>query len=543
MNTPKLRLIIHREITESACCQSDTLVTMSNGSLRPIGELKDGDLIIIVDPITLQQSVTRIHGTFSSSSDSINKRVYCIRTLNGREVIVTGDHSVLTNQGIVTADKLDYKQHLIAIYPGVQPLPHDSSHIPIVTRESFVKVLKEAKVKDSLIEKHWNDLTSLGYAPLYADHVNLPILARISGACLTDGTLVIYDGSPNTRFNFGTEYDAKLFESDIVTLGFSAGKIGFTSKMFVGRKTDRQSQRDNYSTCHSGCFASLLISLELTYGRKTMSPTKPIPAWVLNGSQAVKREFIAGFQGGDGGRIYVQENKRNHRINPADYSMNATILHKCPTHLQTLIDFFGQFKTLLTEFGIETGNITTKPDPNYEDEYEVNEDGEEKLKEDARMRVKLTFSSAIPNLIRYMDMIGYRYATTKSTESYRVTEYLRYRTIKMNERINLKKKVMELYSDRKHNGMTQALIAKSLGVKFTQVRSIVEAGNTARTNAPLDTIPYEEWLKMTYAAINCVYEPISSVSPTDPCAITAFTTASPSQIFTANGFCICNGSV
>ena len=97
-----------------------------------------------------------------------------------------------------------------------------------------------------------------------------------------------------------------------------------------------------------------------------------------------------------------------------------TIQHKVEQHLQSMINFMEQLRTLFHEFGIETFDIWSYLD--YAD----------------KMAIGLPISESEENLIRYMDIIGYRYATTKSSESYCITEYLRYKHIKIEERVQLK---------------------------------------------------------------------------------------------------------
>ena len=93
-----------------------------------------------------------------------------------------------------------------------------------------------------------------------------------------------------------------------------------------------------------------------------------IPDWVMNGSMLVRREFIAGFNGSCEEPVLTSNNHQ----------------------------FFSQFKSLLSRFGVDVDDITLK--------------------------IKCTND----NILRYFDNIGYRYNVERSIKSAKFVEYLKY---------------------------------------------------------------------------------------------------------------------
>jgi hypothetical protein len=254
------------------------------------------------------------------------------------------------------------------------------------------------------------------------------------------------------------------------------------------------------------------------YGKRVEKESNPIPDWVMNGTSLVKREFIAGFQGGDGSKIFYH--KRSNKVKAYSFKLPWTIQHKCPEHADSLFFFMAQLGSLFTEFGIEIRGI---------DHF---------VESETRNIVRLNFSAKEENIIKYMDTIGYRYATTKSTISYHVSEYLKYKQNKIQERVDLKNKVIQLTS----KGLKPSQIAKQIGIRVRLVTSIQEyqVESQGYTLAPKDCMGFEEWLKCTKASNNCVMIPIKTIEPHPHCMVSDFTTESDNHSFIANNICVGN---
>jgi DNA-directed RNA polymerase beta subunit len=110
------------------CLSADTPVIKSDMSRVPIKDLRDGDTVITINPITLKKTETTIHSHFVIDSREAGKEMYEIETHSGRLIQATGDHKFLTLHGWVEADKLDMTKHHLGIHLLEQ---NDNIFVPI----------------------------------------------------------------------------------------------------------------------------------------------------------------------------------------------------------------------------------------------------------------------------------------------------------------------------------------------------------------------------------------------------------------------------
>ena len=294
------------ETPEGEMCESwDSEVIMGDNTIKRIGDLKDGDTVLTIDPMTLQQSTTKIYKHFVVDSRKINKNIIKIESISGRSVVCTEDHPFLTQYGWVKSGELDSSVHLIGVWPGVTPVPHVIEEKTILSMYDFLQCLTKLGVPDTCADKHVEKLSDLNLLPLSSQHPLLPTIARIAGFCMADGSLMITKQKhyPRSQYCFGTEYDAQLFQTDMTRLGFDNNKISYTTSTIVDRETGRESTHNAWVTSYQGAPASLLLALGMMHGKRVNKSHMVIPNWIMNGSQLVKREFLAGFQGGDGGKM------------------------------------------------------------------------------------------------------------------------------------------------------------------------------------------------------------------------------------------------
>lgn len=501
------------------CNRFDTPVVMADGTVRIMQDLKNGDEVITIDPSTLQQSVTKVTNHFLVPSGTTGKKVLKLKTLNGRSIVATEDHKFLTQRGWVELKDIDTATDLVSIWPSVKPLPHTTEHNLILGFKEFEERLAQIGIKESLIEKHSEDLEALGQLgllPLYSDSPQLPIIARIAGFCLADGYISVKEnGGASNGYCFGTKYDAELYQRDMMSLGFPEHKISECEDTFIDKETGREATHHVWNVRASPSFASFLLALGIMYGKRTLKPSNPVPEWIMKGSPLVKREFLAGFQGGDGCKL--RWNKIKNRVKGCNWIIAWTSQQKCEQHVQSLIDFMGQIQTLFVEFGLDMKELQIQPYPYSPD----------------RMVVGVKMVDSGSNLLKYVDTIGYRYATTKSTVTAQVAEYLRYRDMKIAEVDKSKKEVLELFD----GGMRKCDIRRKLGLRETTVDSYIRLRNAGWTKIPVGSLGMEEWATLTKASVNCVFMPVASITVEPHCIVGDFTTESPNHSFVAgDGF-------
>jgi hypothetical protein len=216
----------------------------------------------------------------------------------------------------------------------------------------------------------------------------MPIISRIFGFLLADGSINIYERNGNKfvacSFDFGTEKDVNNFENDLKICGFS------TCKYNKGTRECNGTFHTTYSVTHNGILPALLIALGISYGKKTENERKCIPDWIMFGSNLIKREFLSGFQGGDGCKIRWNKIDKGYNFICAETSQQ---IH--PKLQQSLEKFMEQCVHLFKEFEIEISGVK-KTTMTHD-----------------RVKISYKLSDKHKNLIKYLNIIGYRYCSTK----------------------------------------------------------------------------------------------------------------------------------
>ena len=357
------------------CLHVETLVVMADNTKKAIKDIKIGDSVVSVDPITCVQTTTKVINQYVRETE---KEIISVETESGRKITCTVDHPVLTTDGWKHA--IDAEN--ICVIP--QQVVYSGGD------EDLYITLPETSVK----EKHINDLKSIGLYPIKS--TLLPVLARIVGYLITDGSAGLYDKGPQVQFSFGSPEGCEDFLKDVFGLGFSVNKVIDVTN-------------EKYGKCkqiiYNNALASLLIALVDGYvGKRTTQSHPPLMNWIKNGSMLVKREFLSGFQGGDGCKL--RANKLAGRKS-TNFILNSTSLTSRLEYVNSLVEFMKEIKVLFEEFDIEcSGPLIRKAQ--HSDESKT---------------VHLYFKNTRDNHINYFEKIGWRYDIFKYLESLPVYEY------------------------------------------------------------------------------------------------------------------------
>ncbi len=356
------------------CLDPETLVVMADNTKKAIKDIKIGDFVVSVDPITCVQTTTKVINQYVRETE---KEIITVETESGRKITCTVDHPVLTTDGWKHAIEAEN----ICVIP--QQVVYSGGD------EDLYITLPETSVK----EKHINDLTSIGLYPIKS--TSLPILARIVGYLITNGSTSLYDKRPQVKFNFYSIEDCEDFLKDLHKLGFSANKVIDVDKIIdvISKKYGKCKQ-----IIYNNAFASLLIGLVDEYvGKRTTQSYPPLMNWIKNGSMLVKREFVSGFQGG---------NKLT-GVTSTKFLFNHISLPSRVDYVNSLLEFMKEIKLLLEEFDIEcSGPFLIK-----KSQHSQSDD------------VHLYFKNTPLNHINYFEKIGWRYNIFKYLESLTVYEY------------------------------------------------------------------------------------------------------------------------
>ena len=289
---------------------------------------------------------------------------------------------------------------------------------------------------------------------------------------MADGSINIYERNSNKftacSFDFGTEDDVKSFENDLQICGFNKCKYNKSSRNF------NNVVHTTYAVTHNGVLPALLLSLGVSYGRKTENIRKIIPDWIMNGNKLVKREFLSGFQGGDGCKIRWDKvldkrtGKKGYLIKIQETSQQTNPMIK-----DSLKRFMEQCITILNNLDIKVTN---------------QEPFEEQINS-TRVKYSFRISSTPENLLRYYETVGYSYCDTKNMISFINMEYLKYKTF-TNGIFNIEE-------------WTQEIIQKQNNCIFIPIHSIVPVSNRLVSDIEVESENHSFIAGDGFASSNC----------------------------------------
>ena len=384
------------------CLWEEEEVLMANGVRKAIKDVMVGEKVISFHPITGSMKSVQVINQYVRDTD---KKIYKLMTISGRSIVATDNHPFITEEGWKSVgDILVSPVRKLGILPNwiFPDLLQGEVHI-VMTKNQMEETLRLHEVKESLIIGHLAIMESFGLCPLVSNDTRLPLLARMLGFIQTDGSINVYNNKGGrmcqVACDFGSQLDAEQFEQEVASLGFQSCGIRLRTASIHGYTTSA------YHVCHNGPFASLIACLGPTLGRNTETARLPVPEWIMTGSDNVKREFLGGFQGGDGCIIRHNRIQKNQNVVCAETTNQIQVADK-----ESLIAFMTQINTLFAHFGIQS-KVVQRLEKHIDNRYTVG--------------VKLADSS--DNLIRYYDTIGYRYDTRKIVESFKTVEYLKYK--------------------------------------------------------------------------------------------------------------------
>lgn len=473
------------------CLDPNEPVVMSNGKRKRIADIKIGDNVITVDPNTYIQSITTVTNQYVRPTE---KRIGMIVTETGRNITCTEDHPVLTSSGWKKASQSTN----IGVIPQQELYISNDSNVRIILPDTIVK------------EKHISKLTQMSLYPINAKY--LTTLARMTGYLLTDGSSGIYNGYPQIQMTFGSHKGCESFQKDIESLGFKRNKVSDIYNEVYGSAKQ---------VIYNNALASLLIALVDNYtGKRSTQEHPSIPQWLEKSSKAVKREFLSGFQGGDGCRIRYNNLKERNTGNFVLNSTSQTILSK---YVDSLVIFFTQIKNMFAEFGILCSGPTIRRSNNS-----------------SMKTVHLYFVNTKKNLVNYFERIGWRYDHFKYSESLPIYEYLRKCLFSLKQ-IQIKRLHIELLSKNMSNTNVGNIVNKTP----SQISDILKSIKNGRSPIlPNTYITYPEWIKNTIVSDEIIFVKIERFIEQPNGYIADITVKSSNHSFIAgDSFCVHNSSM
>jgi intein/homing endonuclease len=380
------------------CVTGDTEVLQADGvSTKLIKDMTNADTVTTVNK-EYKTEASEIYRWFSKMPD----KLYEIITMSGRKLKLTPEHPIMIERNGVN-QMIECKDLVIG---DLCLIKHTQKHLSI-EREMNV-VLKE----DDIPEKYRMDLIMLNLVNKPIPQHKLEIVARLVGAANTDGHIgMSKDGYLSSEFYLGEFKDACMLSDDISNLGFTIPSVNRTHRKLIDKVSGRETNYRTWNVIKNGEFACFLSLLGGFVGKKT-EMTRCVPDWIMNGNKQIKREFLSGFQGGDGSKIGRHSNVKTSKI-----SLGLTSQICQDNVLNETLKYMDQIKTLFNEFDISVQVIHEKA---YDDRY----------------RTSLKFMQDTENIVRYAENIGYRYCQEKTRNSSIVIEFIKCRNYQVESRQN-----------------------------------------------------------------------------------------------------------
>lgn len=383
----------------------DTLVTMSDGTQKPIKEVRVGESVVTFDHQTLAQSNSKVINAYVKVTDS---KIYKIRTVSGREIIATYNHKFFTTQGFVEVQHFD-KNTMIGI-------DIRSKQCGVSGTVQIIDTDMDTDTSDEIIKKHLLDNVHTDdfidglkqwFGPVSADKA--VILAGIVGYYLRCGLgCVMSSPSENATNNNDldtvhsiqfkhADYESMCqFQNDLEYLGLDRGYIH--DKMSFHGEYER-------STQHTGVVPVLFNLLGLrcfNYYNENVAFTPP--QFIKTGSTEIKQSFCSGFFGGDelvgdeNGSIYLKDVTTG-TTGVDKLRLAPLVYHKLAYNIE-IINYVAE---ILASFGIDSDLCT-----------------------DILYQPTIRITNDASNIITFMDKICYKYNVTKQRLGGICAEYLLY---------------------------------------------------------------------------------------------------------------------
>lgn len=483
------------------CLTGDTAILLSNKmDMKQIKDMRDGEFVNTVSPRNLTDNPSSIHSYFSLMPD----RLLEITTISGRKIKATPDHPFLINNGGVyewkTAGNLSPNDNVI-IRHNVKYIPHDNTTTIIINESDVLEHYRVELLEQGLLNKS---------IPTY----KLKIFARLLGALNTDGNITVcHDNTLNrdyyqAAFHVGEESDVYQITDDLNKLGFGIGHIDRNISKFEDKITGRITTSKTWRISKGGSFAYFIHLLGAFTGKKT-NMSRSIPDWLLNAELSIQREFLSGFQGGDGSKLSYCKNGDRWKCQIGITGQTTT-----NEYLEDTLKYMEQISNMFKNLNVETYINTRKIDDN-------------------KSVVCININNYTENLVNYSDTIYYAYCEDKRRASAPVIELLKIKNQMKITRENKYKYIMENYGK-----ISVDELVKTTGITKNQIHKISSMSKNGNMPTPRFTtnILYDEFIRDNILNNNCVSVAIESIKEIVPELVYDFTTYSDNHSFVANSF-------
>ena len=471
------------------CLPAGSMVLTSEGYRVPIEQAFAHGSVLCID--SAKAASAKVILGLKRREESL----YKIVTKTGLSIKATGDHPVLTKEGMVEAKALKCGSK-VATHPfqGVDyevPPP-----IEIIKEEAFpANIRKELALRKLL--------------PLRTDNKRLPAILRLLGYFIGDGSF----GGEKTVF-YGNKEGMEQLRKDVEALGFTPSQV-YTREGLASVNAKRFKSVENSVHVSARGFRQLLEKLGAPKGNKTVAPFV-VPEWILILPKWLQRSFLAGYFGA--------EMNKPQTSNGYNFEPPVVSCAKAKSSIDWGTKFLNQIGEMLKGFGVEVCNILQEDHGN-------------------RVRLKLQLSEKPASLINLWSKVGYAYSPKRQGLALAAVSWLAWKNLVVTERqkVTAVTKACHTSGSSLSEIMDSALDCEWVNKRFIE-RSIYD-GRLTSPRVPKGFPFFEDWVAVSLEG-DIVWDEIVEITEEHrPCEVFDITVDNPSHNFVAEGFVVSNCGV
>lgn len=509
------------------CLAADTRVTSALGYTRTIGELVDAE---VRDPVAVfDMDEVRFGGAAVSAGLAQRPRhaVVEVETVSGRKIVATRDHPFLTPTGMREVGALGGGDR-IATHP-FEGVPYEPPTSDVIVTEAMVREVAARTGKTDAGRALEQSVRSLRHLlPITLDHPALPVLLKVAGYVLGDGTIYL----TGTKLNvvvYGAAADLERMRDD-VRPWFKPSSIYSPPRQckVATRYGESAFETTEHSLELGKTMALLLVAMGFPIGRR-VDQDWGVPGWIERAPLWQQRLFLAGFFGAE-------------MSTPTPVPEQGTCF-QCPVLCQNNREgnvesgrrFLETLAAMAQRFGVRSSSISER------EEYDA-PDGTTSI------RLRLIFPSQPEDLVALWGRIGFEYNAKRACKAAVAVGYLRVKQVALRRREEARETVKEL---RRLHGWSAARIHAAMGAPERVNLRFVERTSFGKPDARVrvaEAFPrLDDWLEDATLGLGdsgAVWDEIVAVRPRkDVDRVYDITVDHPSHDFVANGFVVHNCGV
>jgi len=373
------------------CLHPDSRVLDENGAWHRISYLGKDHRVTSLD---FNSKLSVSAGTLLFLRRREESSLVRVRTDLNKEILVTRDHPILTQRGMVLAGDLNQNDAIVSTgFDGVEYVPATAE--AIVRESDLNRVMDEMNItsRGNARAQTLRHLKKLKLDAISTNSAQLPGLLKLLGQAFGDGTIPRTKGGKYATF-YGREDDLKSIKADIESLGFKAS---------IHQRERHNDFKTHYGVSkfdftefslavNSSSFCVVLVALGAPYGKKTTSEYR-IPNWLMKAQKWQKRLFLAAFFGAELGKPITN--------NGYNFSTLAFSQSKLVKIQESAVNMLRDIREMLFSFGIQTAEPVSVEGYRHD-----GVDGQ-------TIGFRLCIDGAESNLKRFFSQVGYVYNKEK----------------------------------------------------------------------------------------------------------------------------------